>query len=239
MNKNTGKESNDPWNLVETGRYAEAREIYTHLYATHGGRFYLHNRGLCALLLGDYASALQDFTQALVESGSLSRNDSDSIYQSICFWHLRQPTRTVDCLRQSLTASYTDAAGGVEAPALLLYVAERLHDSAVRQEALALLRRHARRKLQSWPGPIVPFLLGKIDAVSLEREAHAVPELRTRWLCQAHFFVGLRALQAGDQVNFVARMTRCATDPGAHLEHEYYFARWEVVQNFPEPAFVV
>lgn len=237
MHERTNEATGDPWDLVENGAYGEARELYTALYANQGGRFYLHNRGICALLQGDYAAALADFTQATVESGTRYHNDSDSISQGICFWYLGQPTRTVECLKHSLAAAYTDAAGGVEAPALLLYVAERLDNSTLRQEALRLLRRHARRKLTVWPGPIVPFLLGKIDVLRFEQEARTVPALQARWQCQADFFIGLRALQAGDNQLFAEYMTRCVVHPEGLLEHEYYFARWEIALQFPERAF--
>jgi hypothetical protein len=122
---------------------------------------------------------------------------------------------------------------------LLLYAAERLDNPDLRREALSLLRKHSRRAPAGWPGAIAPFLLRKFDAAGLEAQVKATRNetLAGRRRCQADFYIALGALRDGDRRLFRAGMARCAESPYGHLEHEHYLARWEVEQDFPEPAF--
>jgi hypothetical protein len=108
--------------------------------------------------------------------------------------------------RQGLSAPYTDAAGGVLCPAFLLYAGVRLGDTAVEAEAERLLRGRWRQHKQrvkrgrartsrqaqqdfvhpglfSWPGALVPFLVGEIGAAALDEAAAHTPSdvLQARW----------------------------------------------------------
>jgi hypothetical protein len=125
----------------------------------------------------------------------------------------------------------------VEAPALILYVAERLKNSVLAKEALNLLKNHTAKPRRAWPSPLVPFLLYRLEGSELDRLAQADQALRARYQCQASFFIGLNALRGGDRATFIARMRDAASNPQALLECEYFLARWEVQRNFPEPAF--
>lgn len=242
MDTHSQQSYNDPWKLVEDKHYQQALEVYAHLYAQDGRPSHLYNQGLIYLALQDYTAALEAFTRVIAVKPHDRRSDSEYLYQGICFWYLNHPSRTVEIWRQSLAAPYTDAAGGVQASAILLYAAERLQDTPLRKEALRLLRKHARRKLQGWPGPIVPFLLEQHNAAELDWQV-SVSTVRNqtlldRWQCQADFYIALRALREGDRGLFTGRMIRCAQSPYGLLEPEYYLALWEVQRQFPDPAFV-
>jgi lipoprotein NlpI len=229
----------DPWQLVKSGQHQKAVDIYSRLYDEDGQPSHLYNRGSIYLDIGDYASALEDFKLVSVIQEPRLLADAYYISQGICYWFLDQPSQAVEAWRQGLTTPYTDAAGGVVIPALLLYAGERLDDSAFRTEALRLLHKHARRKLQEWPGAIVPFLLGKIGIAELEKRVQmAINEnLLERWQCQADFYIAVRALREGDWATFQSKMTRCSESPYGYLEHEHYLARWEVERGFPDPPF--
>lgn len=229
----------DPWRFVEMGWYEQAIKLYTRRYIEDGKVPHLTNRGIVYLLQEDYDAALADFQHVLDMEEPRFVGTTDYFLLGICYWCLNQPAGAVAAWQQSLTAPYTDAAGGVEAPALLLYAALRLDDRALRKEAVGLLRKRARRKLTTWPGPIVPFLLGQMAPEEFAREASVLSNdiLRARHLCQADFYVALKALSAGDRDAYEAGMIRCAKSPYKFLEHEYYLARWEVRHDFPDPAF--
>ncbi|MCC6605263.1 MAG: hypothetical protein IT327_18795 [Anaerolineae bacterium] len=227
------------WNLMHAGKYDEAIKLYSRCYTESREPSYLFARGTAYLQAGNYTNALEDIDLYIAQADPKYTADIYFIYQGICYWYLNQPTVILPTWEKGLTAPYTDAAGGVELPALLLYGAERLHDLDYNKLALKLLRKHARRKLHSWPGPIVPFLLGKIDETEMHQHVQATPSeiLRSRWQCQADFYHALRGLREGDIDIFRARIKRCAENPYGFHEAEYYLARWEVANNFPEPAF--
>jgi lipoprotein NlpI len=224
----------DPWQLVKNGQYQEAIEIYSQLYEDQKRPFHLFNRGTVKLLEGEYAGALGDFKQASIEAGEQFQGADDFIYQGICFWYLKSPSETIACWQRSLSARYVDVAGGVRSPALLLYAAERLNDSNLRQRAVSLLRKHARRRIRDWPAPVVPFLLGKTSMIDFEKEAAKAshPTLIARRQCQANFYMAVRALMADDLASFRNHMTLAARGPEGLYEAEYFLARWEIENNF-------
>lgn len=231
-----------PWQFVKMGWYEQAIKMYTRRYAKDGQAFNLTGRGRVYLLQEEYDAARADFQRVLDTEEPRFLADAHYFLLGICYWCLNQPTSAVGAWRQSLTAPYTDAAGGVGAPALLLYAALRLHNGDLRQEAWRLLRKCARRKLAAWPGPIVPFLLGKMAPEEFVREATAVSDdvndiLRVRHQCQADFYVALRALLDDDRDAYAAGMLRCTQSGRKALEYEYYLAHWEVQHSFPDPAF--
>ncbi len=150
------------WLHWEQGRYRQAIEMYSKLYEEDGQLPHIRNRGFIYLDVGDYHSALQDFKSAQSLGNPLLQSIDDYLAQGLCYWYLNQPVLTVELWRQSLTAPYTDAAGGVQPLALLLYAAERLEDDTLRKEAIGPLRKHARRKLGAWPGAIPPSCCGEL-----------------------------------------------------------------------------
>jgi lipoprotein NlpI len=229
----------DPWEFVKLGQNQAAINAYSLSYDQDGRPSHLYNRGLVHLIAENYDEALNDFRLVTSLKKSTHMADNDYIYQGVCYWYLNRPSEAVDAWRQSMTAPYTDAAGGVETPALLLYAAERLHDEQLQKEALQLLRKHARRKLGAWPGMIVPFLLGKIDAIALSQSVKAARNttLEGRWQCQADFYVALQALRLDDWEGFRMGMKQCAESSYGLLEQEYYLARWETKRGFPDRAF--
>jgi hypothetical protein len=184
------------------------------------------------------------------------------MYVATCHWYLGQPAQAIPFWRQGLSAPYTDAAGGVVCPAVLLYAAVRLKDAALDSEAIRLLRGHWRKHqrrmrrgkaktarqaredfvhpgLYSWPGALVPFLLREIGVAQLDAAAVQTPSdvLRSRQKCQADFFAAVRALREGNQDSFRERMSRSAARSRGELEGEFYLARWEVANGFPAQAF--
>ena len=226
--------SESPWRFIERGEYQQAVEAYTHaiqqdpLQAPHYA-----NRAFAYLGMKAYGAAAQNWAEIV-----RLRPDSDDGYigLGLCHWCLTSAGAAIETWKRGLGASYTDAAGGVQVPSLLLYAALRTGDQHLIKEGWQLLRRHARRKLTRWPGPIVPYLLGRLPEDALHaalEQATQVPVLRERFRCQAAFYQGVRGLVEGKQEAFQEHMRACAESWYGYLEFEYYLAGWEVVNQFP------
>src|SRR5437762_3517497 len=96
---------------------------------------------------------------------SLAPNtDAYPILLGIIRWWQERPGDAVDWWREAHLAAFTDAAGGVTAPAMLFFAASRLGETKLRQEAVAGLRQRWSPEIaRVWPGPIAGFLLGEMD----------------------------------------------------------------------------
>lgn len=226
--------SEDLWRYIEEGDYKRAIEGYTQIIHEEPFRvIHYTNRAIACLGIHDYKAAAQDWREVI-----RIRGESDSGYMGlgVCQWCLAQLDEAVNTWMQGLDAVYTDAAGGVRVRGLLLYAAIRTNHQALKKETLQLIQRHARRNHTIWPGPIVPYLLGKLSEdnfrVALE-QAGQDPILSERFNCQAAFYRGVRGLLEGTNEVFQDQMRRCAKSWYGYLEAEYYLARWEVASNFP------
>lgn len=239
MTREVSSLANEAWEMSRAGDYEKAIELYSVCFERDGKASHLFGRATSKFEKGNYPSALEDLQYLVryVEPEFLV--DDYYIFQGLCYWYLEEPSQVIPIWEQGLTAPYTDAAGGVILPSLILYASTRINDAEASNLALRLLKKHARRSLRGWPGPVVPFLLGKIDTAALESHVNVTSNqtLRFRWQCQADFYIGLRAYRSGDRALFEDAMYRCSQNPRGYFEAEYFLARWEVKEGFPDPAF--
>jgi hypothetical protein len=106
-----------------------------------------------------------------------------------------------------------------------------------------LARRLFRTKLTSktrrnwsphnWAGPVARFLVGQLDEERLRALVCDVPVLHERELCQAEFYIGVRAIQLGDTVAAKRAFRRAAQLDAAKIENEYYLAKHEATRRGP------
>src|SRR4051812_28428254 len=173
----------------------------------------------------DYAGALEQFQLITARRNPRLLGDSHFMQQAFCFWCLGYPMEAVAVLRHALITSYQAPGAGAEPIGLLLYAAERLHDAQIRREALAALRKHARRAHHGGPSAPAPYLLGLIDEAEFrERMLRTVSDERDR--CMYEFFIGVRALSQANRDTFANRMRRAADVPGrAHMRPEHHLAQ--------------
>jgi lipoprotein NlpI len=196
------------------------------------------NLGTARLLADECAGALAAVDQAIALAGPRYCAASHFTMRGICYWYLGQPAAMIEALHLANDAPYTDAGGGVGVPALLLYVAVRLHDEGLARGALRLLHKHVKRpRRRGWPWPIAPYLLGQLDDARVAELAQASPPLRFRHECQAYFYMAVSALRQGNTTAYQTKMRDAIGDSGAFLECEYFLARWEVLRGFPDPPF--
>jgi hypothetical protein len=218
------------------GHYADALRGWDGIMARdlNPGRYRVA-RGLTLLLLGELDAALTDFLEVRKPMGMVKR--SVPLVGAALWLQGRREAACEDwaseiARRRSGDLTYGDSAGGAHAPALLWWASA--HPGLDRWRPLAVdeLRRRARAKTcrrSRWPGPLVPFLLGKSSAEGL---LAAVPDphpFRARWRCQAHFYLAAARLSAGDPAEYREHLARALSEGAdAISEPEYHLARAEV-----------
>jgi tetratricopeptide (TPR) repeat protein len=215
------------WSRVHDGISAEITR--NPLYPPH-----YCNRGLCRLQMRRLDEALFDF-----QTAQRLRQDNSGYAKEIgvALWWLRRTDEAIAAWRGGLDAKYTDAAGGVELPSLLLFASIRTADPALEKDARGRLRKRWRTKQarSAWPGPVAGFLLGNIgeeEFLSVRPWANAVMDARRA--CQAHFWAGVQRLRASDQNGFLAGLLEAVSDDdpehsiAIRLESEYWLAQAEI-----------
>jgi hypothetical protein len=231
-------EFNDAWRVAAEGHYAEALRRWDSIMArdVNPDRYRLA-RGITQLLLGDPDAALVDFREVRKPMGIVRRSVP---LIGVALW--LQGRREAACedwaseiaRRRTGDLTYGDNAGGAHVPALLWWASAHRGLDHWRSLAVDELRRRARTKKcqhSRWPGPVVPFLLGKSSPEAL---LGAVPEthpFRPNWLCQARFYIAAACRSRGELPECREHMTLAASqDRKALSEPEYYLARAELLE---------
>jgi hypothetical protein len=164
----------DPYQLIVDGKYQDAIEVYSRLFERTKEAPHSRNRATAQLCLDDASGALASIKAAQALQEPRFRGDHDNAWEGVCHWYLDRPAAAVAAWQAGLDAPYTDAAGGVELPALLVYAAVRLGDEALARQAEGVLDERVREQPRAWPGPLAPFLLGAMSESALDAHAEAL-----------------------------------------------------------------
>lgn len=137
-------------------------------------------------------------------------------------------SEAVEAWKSALQATYTDAAGGVEAPAFLLFAATMMSDLNLQKEAITLLQKKWKTKrVECWPGPVAGYLLDEIDENTFLRYGKVKnPILNKRNLTKIHFWMGLSYFRQGNLQKYRKYLQKAVQ--GHIIEPEYYLAKCEI-----------
>lgn len=227
----------DPWQLIVGGQYADAVVAYSKALREKESGPNHSNRGMAYLNLGEYDKALADFEAA----DKCFSHSSDGYLQSagVALWLAGRESEAVATWQNLVLAverrkiKYTDGAGGVSSACLLWFAGARLRlDHPIEVASRLLMTKVASKngrnwRIENWPGPIAEFLLERLSEPELREKITDVPIARERELCQAEFYVGVRALHAGERAEAERAIAKAAELHAAKIEHEYYLARHE------------
>lgn len=239
--------NSNPWSLIETGDYANAASVYLQLYELEKDMFHLHNGGLAYLMLKDYQKALDCFTTILNNKDKRFLSSSEYNFAGVCCWCLSRTDEAIKYWDLSLSAPYTDAAGGILTLGLLFFASIRKSNEMLLRKVTKLLSKQLRfgetrnlnnsekqeiferANITNWPGALAPYLLDKIEFLDLVKEVDKVssPILRTRMKCQVNFYNGVKHLQQSDLGGYEQALILCAENKGGILEQEYHIALYE------------
>jgi len=196
------------WDLIEVGEFEKACIRADAEFQKTGDIFPLRNKVFALLKLDKLDEAIR-LSEEIIRSNAGS-TDSDFIFLGVARWLKRQPIPAIETWKTGLKAKYTDAAGGVEIPMLLLFAAVRTLDKALEKEALALLKKAIKSKRSvNWPGPVAQYLLGSISEAELSSLIETQPILHEKQACQAHFYRAVRCFQSGDIAGYKTFLQKC------------------------------
>jgi lipoprotein NlpI len=221
------------WKLMEQGQFELAYARLSDKMAKDPNNMshYLYNRALCLLLLNNAEEALIDF-QKYVELRP--ETDAGYIGAGIALWWLNHRQEAVKIWQSAVNSKYTDAAGGVQVPALLFFAASQLSDVILEKKARSLLRlRWHRQSERIWPAPVAGFILGQIDKDYFLSQALQSNALRARRLSKAYFWIGLYCYRQGDLDSYKSHLGE-SLSLGKIIEPEYYLAKYELHRIGPE-----
>ncbi len=185
------------WEYFIEGDYTAAVQAANREHAETGRSTEFGNKCLALLALNNYDEAVETCDFLIQETSG--RRDSDFEDKGVALWFLDRKQEAIGVWKSALNTPYTDAAGGVEVPALLFFAAVMTSDAKLRKESMKLLRRRIKSKrIINWPGAIASYLLGDIDEQTLLAGISTQPSLQARGLCQAKFYMAVKCLESGD-----------------------------------------
>jgi tetratricopeptide (TPR) repeat protein len=229
--------------LIKAGRYEEALVAADEESLRHHSHRRLGNKVLALLAMKRFAEAAS-LSKHLIELDRKAANDGDYLHLGIALWNQGYYDEAVSAWKESYVAAYTDAAGGVHVPLLLLYASIRLGRQDLRVEATErichimdsstpsdAIGHSLQPPIMNWPGPLALFMCGRMAQTELRSFVTRVglPDaLRCRYNCQATFFIGVDRLARGDTAGFCLAMKEACSERGpAMIEAEFYLAQAE------------
>lgn len=221
----------DVWSLIKAQKFTEACEEADAEFARSGDLFPLRNKVFALLQLNKFKETTS-LVQRIIDENQGS-TDSDFIFLGVARWLDLDHNGAIQAWHSGKHSKYTDAAGGLEIPMLLLFAATKLGDEALRKQALKSIEKLARAKSAvNWPGPLARYLMELGSEQELIASINPKPILHEKQKCQVDFYLGVKSLQIGDQAGFRKSMIACAgSDIVSATKPEFHLAKGEC-KNF-------
>lgn len=214
------------WDFIKQKDFYGACKRADEEYAETKSEPSLRNKAIALLNLKKYDDVL-DIADELIRITD-GRSDSDYMLAGITNCLLDNYTEALEILKKGLNTKYTDAAGGVDVPALLYYVAVRLNNKKIEKEAITLLKKRCKSRVSlNYPGFIAGYILGRISEDELLNSYASFETLKTRILCKAYFYIAVNNLKNGDEEMFYENLKKCV-EKESYLEKEYFIAVGEL-----------
>ena len=196
----------DPWNLLRAGEIESGLRQMRFDWKSNPTPSHSMSLGIGYLWTRQYEAAWKHFSAAIDEYP----NKMASFYgmAGTTKWCLDQPSEAVRQWTVGLDSQFTDAAGGVQLPLLLLYasiISSKLYST---EDAKILLNsKLGGSRSPKWPGPLAKYVLGQINnevAIGLCSEAHQGKSKLCHWI--VNFYSGALDLSEGRTELFQEKM---------------------------------
>jgi tetratricopeptide (TPR) repeat protein len=147
----------------------------------------------------------------------------------IAFWWLNDYSEAVASWKRALPGRDKLVYGEVEALSFLYFAASIQNDRVLESEIVTLMKKKWKLKdREIWPGPIIGFLLGKIDRdtfVDFGKKPGFVSSEESV-LTKIHFWMGLADYREGNMEEYQNHLKRVLS--GDMFQPEYYLAKCEI-----------
>jgi hypothetical protein len=215
------------YELLKQGKYVESYEQADKEYKNSRSAMSLGERAIALMNLKKYKEALNDY----FEFGRINNKNSDWEYigAGVAYWLMDNYEEAIKTWKQGLGKAYTDAAGGIQIPCLMLFASAYINNDLLKTEAVKLIKNKWKTKQAqaNFPGSIAGYLLGEINEQSLLDSLSSQPVLRNRQMCKAKFYIGVSCLLNGDKDGFLKYMQQSKMTQ-AFIEEEYYLSIGEI-----------
>jgi len=239
-------ESKSVWPLLRAGKAEQEQglELCRQAYARDQSASYIMQLGIAYLWLKQYAQAWEFFSSIIAQKAPRgTSNKSDSFYgmAGVAKWCLGERRDAIAEWVLGLKAERVRI-GGAQIPLLLYFasvICPELYDHAAARKLM--LEKTKDALIQSWPGPIVQWILGQITGGELLRHCQGRHERDLRHnLWEAEFYRSLMRFERSKISDFREAMCKLTDlqqpewqDEDAFLSRiwseEYFLARHEAV----------
>ena len=212
------------WELVRAGCFEDACAAADEEYAATHSLLPLRNK-LCALLsLRRYEDSIALSNRILELDGRQSQ--TDYLFLGTGLWLSGKHKEATAAWSSGNDTKYADAAGGVEAPLMLLYAAIQLGRNDLQEQALRRLQTLATgTPAKNWPGPLAKFVCDQITEREALTAVSKIELLREKQMCQVMFCIGMIKLRGNDRRGFLEAMRQaCSLGGACRSKCEFYLA---------------
>lgn len=202
----------DTWHVMRKGLTNEALDRMRANCSQDASASCINELGVAYLWLHDYQRAWEHF-RAANQREPLHAADYYGM-AGVAKWCINRPDEAVQQWFDGLACDYADAAGGAKLP-LLLFFASAVEPLVLpRSEAERILKGRADDpRVEYWPGPLVEFVLQRIDEGRLRAlcfdERYEDETMLHHW--SADFYVGVTERTRGNLDKFCQRMQKTGT----------------------------
>ncbi len=220
------------WDLIEQNRFEEACQVADNEYKETNSIVSLRNKVIALLNLKKFSEAINLCNKIIdLDNGE---SEIDFKFCGVAYWLLNKHLEAIDVWKKGFKASYTDAAGGVELPLLLIYAAYKLNDSDIEKEAKSILKKiYKTKRAQNWPGPLAGYMLNLIDENEVINTIQENPiSLNNKQFCQAKFYFGVKKIKENNEqeskkfFNEILNLKK-----SCYQKQEYYLAKAELEES--------
>jgi tetratricopeptide (TPR) repeat protein len=218
----------DVWSLVQQGLFEEACSIADIKFQNTNREFHLRNKIYALFHLGKYSEAI-GLSEKIIK---LTNGDSenDLTFLGIANWILGNKMEAIETWQRARNCLYKDAAGGLNIEVYLYFAAVKTEQDKLKLNVERKIKKLLKSKRSiNWPGALGHYLLDDITETELLFSITGVSILRERQLCEAHFVLAIKRLEASDSDGYYKELKDCISyGPSSYLEQMYYLAKGEL-----------
>jgi tetratricopeptide (TPR) repeat protein len=218
------------WTLLEEGRFRDALPVLERAYEAHRAPGSLNNVALAMLCMQDYDAAYETFMNVL--ENSPYKSDYEWTYVGVCQWCRSKPMAAIDTWKKGIGVKYTDAAGGLTIPLVLIFAGTVLAEESLRDLATREITARLEGFRNNWPAPLGEYMLGTIsysDVAERISTYSAVLQEKRRPLLE--FYRAVQLLRDGESSSYVDTLRRVTSTIHHRIFPEWFLARHELQQR--------